>query len=245
MRTCQESFNFFHDLGVSDAKLGERYGKRREQVCKIRHGTEKGSEELRAILHDDVEEAIAYQTQHTQPQLTQQAPIEAEVTHLPATLYDPSAQYIAMPSPRPARTVHPHTHHTPVQEPARRKRPLTYAEIVARNEAYKQAYTPLVTPKQSQPAKQKSPYDDTSLLELVAMPFWLAGEIGKALFSRKPKQPLPVSIPETSVEAPIPTTMPLKPRAPEPKLGIPSQTERVDYSTLLSDENYRMYRTDF
>jgi len=212
----------------------------------------KGSEELRAILHDDVEEAIAYQTHHTRPQLTQQAPIEAEVTHLPATLYDPSAQYIAMPSPRPVRTVQPHTVQPVVQEPARRKWPLTYAEIVARNEAHKQERAANSALPLSLPAPAVTQTENRTThtvassrlgtIQRIKDAYRRGIEIERADRARRRGLPIPTSAIEEPEVTPVPTANPVKLKAPEPIMQSSQPAiEPLSFTGYLLDSEYRNF----
>ncbi len=134
-------------LKISDAKLADHCQVTREYMCKVRNGKRQGSIELEGKLQELFDSAKQHGFFHQQekPIIVESTPIAAPVP------YEPRESNVISP------IVHAPTVAPVEPQPAKRKWPLSIAELDARNEARKKAHTPLAMPVQPQPVKRLLP----------------------------------------------------------------------------------------
>lgn len=154
-----ELVNQLHAIGISDEKIAKQCNVSRQFICNVRNGKKKAGSELHSKMQELYNAAnerglFDTYTPSIQTHIVESVPVVAPV------LYDPSAAYIPATQQRMPVISTPIQKQpvTPVQpQPAKRRGILTYAELVARDNARKQERVTFTQPAKLQPAKK--PYN--------------------------------------------------------------------------------------
>ena len=210
-----------HNIGISDEKIARQCNVSRQFINNVRNGKKRAGAELHTKLQELYDAASQRGLLDTykppvQTRIVESIPVIAPV------LYDP-------PTQQRAPIIAP-THTQPAQsQPAKRRWPLSIAELDARNEARKQVHTPSTIPVQRQPAKQLLPLNVRR--QLVSEWKW-ACKCAKRRGLPKPPKP-------NMFETPI--TEASEHQAPDTN-RIDYPTQQNNYQALIGYSSHSPYR---
>lgn len=228
-----EIVNQLHDIGISDEKIARQCNVSRQFICNVRNGKKKAGTELYTRLQELYDAAnqrglLDTYTPPAQTRIVESTPVMAPIP------YDPSAQYIpSTQQTTPTRISAQTLPVTPAQpQPAKRKYPLSYAELVARNQRQKQGCIAI-----PQPAQPKKPYNP-QLLPLSTRKQLNTDWKRARKHAKRNGLPIP---PRPNMFEEIPIAETPEHQAPSPNtIDYPAQQN--DYQTLIEYQVHSPYR---